>query len=148
MTLRTDCGRLFAIFILLLLVSLAHVAAAASSPSLAKVFDDYRPPGGPKVVQIGLVVEEVTRIDQQAENFSVVATLQMHWQDPDLAFQPEPGDEPFRVYRGEAFDKYIDERHLRWPRFSIFNQQGKRYTQNMVVVQWPMVRCFTSSASP
>ncbi len=134
MSLPASCVRFIAVFISLLTISIACAADVPVSQSLAEVIDSQRPPGGPIPVRIGLIVEEVNQIDQQAENFSVVATLTLQWQDPGLAFQPEPGEGPYRLFRDEAFEKYVLAHNLRWPRFSFFNQQGKRFTQNKLVL--------------
>lgn len=85
-------------------------------------------------MQVGLRVQGVTDIDQQAENFSIVATLQMQWQDLELGFQPESGEKPFRILRGNDFVEFVSEHDTRWPRFLIFNQQGKRFSQDTVAL--------------
>lgn len=134
MNLPAGCVRFLAAFILLLPVSVACAADVPVLQSLAELIESHQPPGGPVPVRVGLVLEEVTQIDQRAENFSVVATLTLQWQDPDLAFQPESGEESFRIFRDEAFEKYVLDHGVRWPRFSFFNQQGKRFTQNKLVL--------------
>ncbi|MCG6869727.1 MAG: hypothetical protein LJE91_13660 [Gammaproteobacteria bacterium] len=116
-----------------LLSALAR-ASDESSAQLQEVFKDYLPAGGPVEVQIGLRVEEITDIDQRAEHFSVVDTLQMRWQEPALGFQPGPGGNPFRVYRGDDFFEYVRHKDTPWPRFIFFNQQGKRFSQDTVVL--------------
>ena len=94
--------RWFAIVMLSgLLVPFSQAASASAPQSLVEVFDNYQLAGGTIPVQIGLVVDEITAIDQQAENFSVVGTLQMQWQQPDLAVEPESGEEVFSVFEGE-----------------------------------------------
>ena len=134
MTLGVVGSRIFAVISLLLLETIVQAAENSFQQSLLDIFHDYQPPSGPTPVRIGLVVEEITEIDQRQENFSLVATLQIRWRDPKLAFQPESGGEPFRVYRGEAFEDFVSDRQLRWPRFSFFNQQGNRFTQNKLVL--------------
>lgn len=123
------------LFILAFFLLSAHASASdESSAQLQEVFKDYLPAGGPVDVQIGLRVEEITDIDQRAERFSVVATLQMRWHEPALGFQPDPGSDPFRVYRGDDFFEYVRHQNARWPRFIFFNQQGKRFSQDTVVL--------------
>ena len=127
--------RWFAIVMLSgLLVPFSQAASASAPQSLVEVFDNYQLAGGTIPVQIGLVVDEITAIDQQAENFSVVGTLQMQWQQPDLAFEPESGEEVFRIFEGEDFVAYADDHDARVPRFTFFNQQGRRFTQNKLVM--------------
>jgi hypothetical protein len=113
------------------------LAQAADNPapqSLVEIFDNYQPAGGTIPVQIGMVVNEITAINQQEENFSVVGTLQMQWQQPDLAFEPESGGETFRIFEGEEIVAYARDHNAHLPRFTFFNQQGRRYTQNKLVV--------------
>lgn len=113
---------------------LAKAAGNSVPQSLVETFGNYQPAGGTIPVQIGLMVNEITAINQQAEDFSVVGTLQMQWQQPDLAFEPESGEEAFRIFEGEELVVYASEHNARLPRFAFFNQQGRRYTQNKLVV--------------
>ena len=125
-------------FVIVMVLGLfGPLAQAASEPaprSLVEMFDNYQPASGTVPVQIGMVVDEIPSIDQQAENFSVVGTLQMQWQQPDLVFEPESGEEAFRIFEGEDFVAYAGDHHSRLPRFTFFNQQGRRYSQNKLVV--------------
>ena len=127
--------RWFAIVMLSgLLVPLSQAASDPAPQSLVEMFDNYQPAGGTIPVQIGMVIDEITAINQQAENFSVVGTLQLQWQQPDLAYEPESGEEAFRIFEGDDFDAYASDHHARLPRFTFFNQQGRRYSQNKLVV--------------
>ena len=117
-----------------LLVPFSQAANDPAPQPLVEIFDNYQPAGGTIPVQIGLMVDEITAINQQAEDFSVVGSLQMQWQQPDLAFVPEPGEEAFRIFEGEDFVAYADDHDARVPRFTFFNQQGRRFTQNKLVV--------------
>ena len=116
-----------------LLVPFSQAASDSAPQSLVEIFDNYQPAGGTISVHIGLVVDEITAIDQQAENFSMVGTLQMQWQQPDLAFEPESGEEAFRIFEGEHFVAYAGDHDARLPRFTFSNQQGRRYSQNKLV---------------
>jgi hypothetical protein len=94
------------------------------------LFKDYIPPGGPTSVLIGLKVDEITDIDQQAETFSVVGTLQMRWRDPKLGFRPAPTKAAFRVFEAESLPAYARDQGTHSPEFIFFNQQGRRFSQN------------------
>jgi len=88
-------------------------------------------------VRIGVKLEQITAVDQKAENFGVVANLVLHWRDPALAFDPETVKDRFQIYTGDAFGAEMSRRGQMWPQFSIVNQQGNRWAQNRVVVVTP-----------
>ena len=88
----------------------------------------------PIPVQIGLKIDQITNVDQKAENFSVVNTLQMEWQDPKLAFNPATCDCKYQSMSISSFQKYADDHGTIWPEFVFFNQQGRRDIQNGLVV--------------
>ncbi len=88
-------------------------------------------------VQMGLRLQQITGIDQKAENFGVVASLRMEYIDPALSFSPDTCQCRFKLFRGDKFANYITENKLTFPAFTLFNQQGKRFSQNTVVVVLP-----------
>ena len=91
----------------------------------------------PILVNISTILQQITNVDQKAENFGVVATLDMEWFDPRLAFSPDTCDCSFQVYNGTDFADFIVENELVWPEFTLFNQQGRRFTQNQFAVVRP-----------
>lgn len=88
----------------------------------------------PIAVQIGLKMQQITSVDQISENFGVVASMQMRWQDPKLAFNPDSCNCRFKTFNGNAFVNFANQNEITWPEFTLFNQQGRRDTQNQVVV--------------
>jgi hypothetical protein len=54
----------------------------------------------PIPVRIGFKLQQITAVDQKAENFGVVGTIVMHWLDPALAFDPETAQDRFEVFTG------------------------------------------------
>jgi hypothetical protein len=88
----------------------------------------------PIEVKIGLKLEQIVEMDQQAEFFTAVASLQLEWTDPALAFNPESCHCNFLTFSGNEFNQYVAEAKARWPDFTIQNQQGNRWTQNRDVV--------------
>ncbi len=91
-------------------------------------------PEQPYAVEIGVWVDQITHIDQKAENFGVVANLRLEWNDPKLAFDAKQGSQDARVYSRDAFARFIDENGLFGPGFVIHNQQGRRWVQEAEVV--------------
>jgi len=91
----------------------------------------------PIPVSIGVKMQQLTAVNQKRENFSVVATVLMHWRDPLLAFDPEEQQDRFKVFVGDAFSKEMSRRGQPWPQYTIVNQQDKHWVQNRVVVVRP-----------
>ena len=90
-------------------------------------------------VQIGIKLQQVTQVDQRAQNFGVVATVLMQWHAPTLGYDPDsdPCKCKVKVLKDGGFDQLLTEKGERWPEFTIFNQQGNRFTQNRAFVIQP-----------
>ena len=79
----------------------------------------------PIPVKMGVEIQQIVSVDQQAENFSVVGDLIMEWRDPRLAYEPDP-DRPFKFFTGDSFHRATSEKGILWPQFIVANQQGRR----------------------
>jgi hypothetical protein len=88
-------------------------------------------------VRVGIKMQQITGVDQKAENFSVVAALRMDWRDPALAFNPERCACRWKLFQLNDFRQYVREQGTVWPEFTLANQQGRRAQQNQVVVVFP-----------
>ena len=91
----------------------------------------------PKTVKAGIKLQQITGVDQKAENFGAVASLRLEWQDRALAFSSDTCQCNFKVFRGDSFFQFATANEINWPEFTLFNQQGNRWTQNRVVVVEP-----------
>ncbi len=85
-------------------------------------------------VAIGVWVDQITHIDQKSENYGIVANLRLEWDDPELAFDAKQAGRDFKLYSGEVFIRFVDENGLFAPGFVIYNQQGRRFSQEASVV--------------
>jgi hypothetical protein len=98
-------------------------------------------PEGPPVLQqpiqvlVGFELDQITTVDQQAENFGVVGNIWMRWTDPALAFSPDECNCQFKIYR--SIEGFVSAEGQRWPEFTLFNQQERRWTQNQIIVVRP-----------
>jgi len=88
-------------------------------------------------VNVGIRLQQITDIDQKAENFSVVATLKMDWYDPRLSFSPEECNCYKKIYNQNNINDFIHDFGDKWPDFTFYNQQGNRWIQNQEVVILP-----------
>jgi hypothetical protein len=91
----------------------------------------------PLLAHVGIKLQQITHVDQKAENFGVVAELEMQWNDPALAFSPDTCQCDFKIFYGEDFLDFALENELIWPEVTLVNQQGRRFTQNQFVVVRP-----------
>jgi hypothetical protein len=87
-------------------------------------------------VALGIKLQQIIEVDEQNEFFTAAASLQIEWDDPALAFSPDDCDCTFKTYTDQNFSEFLQDSGGRWPDFTLFNQQGNRWTQNRNVVVW------------
>lgn len=92
----------------------------------------------PIEVKVGTKMEQISDVDQKAENFGTVVDMQMDWTDPALAFSPAECQCAFQTFTTGGFEKYLAGKGVTyWPAFTLFNQQGRRDSQNQIIVVRP-----------
>jgi hypothetical protein len=91
----------------------------------------------PLDVKVGVKLQQITGIDQKAENYGAVVSLTMEWDDPSLAFSPDSCNCRLKNFTQKDFDKFIALTGGRWPEFTLFNQQNNRWIQNRLAVVEP-----------
>jgi len=91
-------------------------------------------------VKIGLTIDQIVNVDQQRENFSVVGSLQMIWQDPDLAFSPDKCNCAIKMMDLNGLNALANKKNILLPAVTFFNQQGNRWAQSQNVFIEPSGR--------
>ena len=74
-------------------------------------------------VNIGLSIDQIVNVDQQNETFSVVASLQLIWLEPELAFSPDSCSCSVKKMRLDDLISLANKDRIILPGFTIFNQQ-------------------------
>lgn len=87
----------------------------------------------PIEVAVSLKVHQITGIDQKAENFGVVATLIMRYNEPGLVAKPAGKTPSKRMYNFEGILRLMNEQDLVLPAHSFYNVQGRMDYQNRIV---------------
>ncbi|MGV6804772.1 MAG: hypothetical protein ACWA49_11240 [Ruegeria sp.] len=84
-------------------------------------------PENPVEVGVGIKIDQITSVDQKAENYGAVVVLRFEWTDPALAFDRSELGREFRVFNPPAFVAHATERDAVVPSFVIHNQQSNRW---------------------
>ena len=86
-------------------------------------------PDEPYLAEIGVQIKQIVDINQKSENFQVVGNLRIEWDEPRLAFDSAEHIHAYKIFTQDSFTKYVDEKGIAAPGFFIYNQQGRRHTQ-------------------
>lgn len=89
---------------------------------------------GATPVTIRVELQQITGVDQKAENYGGVYFLQMDWHDPTQAFSPDECQCQLKTFVGPGYNKLVSDENLLWPNFTIFNQQNNRWSQNQGII--------------
>jgi hypothetical protein len=119
----------------LILVGMLALLAATAAAQPANETLEQPVPRLPIIARVGIELDQLTEINQQNENFGAVASLWMRWYDPELVFDPEECNCNFKIYR--SIDAFVAAEGPLMPEFILFNQQERRWTQNMLMVIQP-----------
>lgn len=83
-------------------------------------------------VAVAMRVDQITSVDQIAENFGVVGTLTIDWRDPKYAFRTDRCGCATLVLDDAGFRAFLAEKQARQPEFVFTNQQGRRFTHDQL----------------
>ena len=84
-------------------------------------------------VNIALSVDQIVSVDQQNENFTLVGSLELMWQDIDLAYSPDKCRCTIKAVEIDDLISLAAEKNIFLPVVTFFNQQGNRWSQNQDV---------------
>ncbi|MEM6578571.1 MAG: hypothetical protein AAF678_08770 [Pseudomonadota bacterium] len=91
-------------------------------------------PEQPVPVGLGIKLMQIVDVDQQAENFTVVARIRAVWSDPALGFETDEAAADIRTMTQGDFERFVRDRNLLAP-LSIFeNVQGRTFTKSSNVL--------------
>ena len=93
------------------------------------------PPASPTRVTCGIMIADVTAIDDVNESFSAEVVIVAHWEDTRLAFDAEAEGTPVKIYQGEF--QFAEVFHGWWPQFVFVNQVGSGDTKGIKITVHP-----------
>ena len=91
----------------------------------------------PIEASVGIKLQQISNIDQKAENYEAVVSTMISWNDPALAFRADECQCETQIYTNKDFVSYATAQGLRWPAYTYLNQQNNRWVQNDYVVVSP-----------
>ena len=120
----------------MLLVSFLFWAPSSFAQSAERLHSSQSAvsPEEPRTVEIGVQIDQIAEINQKKENFQIVGSLRLEWDEPKLVFNsPEHGPN-YKIYTLESFANYVDQQGIFAPSFFVQNQQGRRFTQGVEII--------------
>lgn len=84
-------------------------------------------PENPLDVGIGIRIDQITSVDQKAENYGAVVVLRVEWTDPALAFDRAEIGREIRVFNPPDLADHAADIGTVLPAFVIHNQQSNKW---------------------
>ena len=116
------------------------ILLAANLMAVSAAADTYRagmpnPPASPTRVACGIMIADVTNIDDVNESFSAEVVIVAHWQDPRLAYDAEAEGTQLKLFQGEF--QFAEVFPGWWPQFVFINQVGRGETKGITIKVHP-----------
>ena len=112
------------------------LASSAGAQTLSNLEDrgNLRAPADPLQAEVGIEINQITGVDQKAENFGAVITMRLRWKDPLLGYDEAKEGRDFIIMSiGSLLDRANAVGALA-PSFTIKNQQGKQWVNDAFAV--------------
>jgi hypothetical protein len=93
------------------------------------------PPANPTRVQCGIMIADVTSIDDVDESFAAEVVILASWNDSRLAFDAEAEGTPKKIYQGDF--QFAEVYSGWWPQFVFVNQVGRGDTKGVKIEIFP-----------
>ena len=111
----------------LTLALLAGVPAMAQNALGGRLDALAGTPENPLQVGVGIRIDQITSVDQQAENYGAVVVLRVEWTDPLLAYDAEEVGRDIRVFHPADLAEHAAKLDAVLPAFVIHNQQSNKW---------------------
>lgn len=116
------------------------ILLAANLMAVSAAADTYQagmpnPPASPTRVTCGIMIADVTNIDDVEESFSAEVVIVAHWQDPRLAYDAEAEGTQLKLFQGEF--QFAEVFPGWWPQFVFINQVGRGETKGITIKVHP-----------
>jgi hypothetical protein len=92
------------------------------------------PRDAPIDVSVGIMIDQISFVNQKSENYGAVVTIRAEWHDPALAFDPVEFGRDYRLMRPEKFIEHVYSLPTIAPGFVVQNQQSNRWIHQSAVV--------------
>ncbi|WP_348540206.1 hypothetical protein [Ruegeria sp. R8_2] len=123
-----DTMTFFRVFLLCVLTLWGLPSATVAQNALSSRLDALvGTPENPLNVGVGIKIDQITSVDQKAENYGAVVVLRFEWTDPLLAFDAEQTGRDIRVFNPPDLADHAAAIGSVMPAFVIHNQQSNKW---------------------